>query len=233
MITHGLHPLAGILAAAALLSPAPVKAVAILITHGDSIAHIGDLPPQIRQNGGPSKVGYKYSYWGVFWINLWTWGGEYCVYDGDRYAPIQSAQAAELLGKPERSLGVPFLYRVPLGWLIFGPLILLGILAAVYEGRKTNELQKLFKDPKYLKAMEIMQEQYAKQAAPPANADPAAPPEQTPPEQVQPEKEQPEANSHAALEAAVRHLEGEGVPREEAERNLQRMIQALSAPQQS
>ena len=110
---HLLSRCVSLAALAFFFNPGPACAKGIiLITRGETINEVGKITnPGQLQLGGTVSVGYKYSYFGVFWLDLWTWGGEYCVYDGDRYAPIQPAQAAELLGKPERSLGAPFLYR--------------------------------------------------------------------------------------------------------------------------
>src|SRR5947209_20527947 len=65
----------------------------VLVTQGDTISHLGDCPPQ-EIPGKPwerprrcSRVGYKYCYWGAFWLDLWTWGGEYCLYDGKMWVP--------------------------------------------------------------------------------------------------------------------------------------------------
>ena len=80
-------------------------------------------------------MGYKYGYFGVFWIDLWTWGGEYCVYEGNRYRPIQPAEAALLVGKQQRELSTPPGYRFPLGWLILGPLIVIWIIATLGSQR--------------------------------------------------------------------------------------------------
>src|SRR5437016_2616231 len=91
----------------------------ILITHGDTINKVGDIRnPELRQQlaatGKNLAVGFKYSYFGIFWLDLWTWGGEYCVFEDKNYGPITAAQAAELMGVKESELGKPFLYRFPL-----------------------------------------------------------------------------------------------------------------------
>jgi hypothetical protein len=109
----------------ALLSPA--AASACVVTWGETITHVADVAPQHRQNLGPNKVGYKWGYWGLLWVDLWTHGGTYCVYEGKRYNPIQPAEAARLLGTNEPEMRAPFGSRVPLGWLIGGPLIVIWI----------------------------------------------------------------------------------------------------------
>ena len=95
-----------LLVAAVLLSPSQARAGVILITHGDTISHIGEVAPEFRSPKLPQRVGFKSSYFGVFWIDLWTWGGEFCAYEGDRYQPISRAEAARLIGMPRRAASV-------------------------------------------------------------------------------------------------------------------------------
>jgi hypothetical protein len=193
------------------------------MTSGETISHIGDVSARDRQNVEAHKVGFKYEYWGIFWINLWTWNGEYCIYEGDRFSPIQRSEAARLLGKTENELGAPFLYHFPLGWFIFGPLIVIGIIASRMEKAKRRGNVPLFEDPNYRKALEIVRD---KMVNPPAgntapegnegNPTPAA-----------------ESRFQTSFEAGVQFLLSVGIPRDDAELNLATMIRALqSAAQQ-
>ncbi|MFO0969651.1 MAG: hypothetical protein U0793_29180 [Gemmataceae bacterium] len=233
MTTHFWRYGAVALLGYAFLSPSEASAGVVLVTWGDTISHIGDVPPQNRQNPGASKgqnlvanrVGFKYGYWGMFWIDMWTHGGTYCVYEGDRYHPITEAEAARLLGKSVDELSTPFLYKVPLGWMIFGPLILLaailGIINTAIQDSRRNELERLFNDTRYQKALEKLNESLAKQPA----ATPAA-------EGAGPESSSDETRFSPALEAGVQHLIESGIPREEAVRNLTMMVQVLIRAQQ-
>ena len=53
----------------------------MLITRGDQIR---ELTPTPGAPGGELtdglKVGHLCSYAGLFWIDFWTWDGQYCVY---------------------------------------------------------------------------------------------------------------------------------------------------------
>ena len=187
----------------------------ILITHGETIDHVGDVSSGIEKSRGISKVGYRYGYWGVFWINLWTHGGTYCIYEGDRYSPIRPAEAARLLRVREADLGAPFLYNVPLGWLLIGPMIVLGIVMNIREKRKGDPISRLFQDERYQKALGIVAAEYAKQ---PAEANPATGPEYQ-------AKAGEKKDFQAAFEAGLKYLTGIGIPHEEAERTLSTMIQ--------
>jgi hypothetical protein len=193
----------------------------VLITSGDTITHVGDVSAQKQENRCPNKVGYKWDYWGVFWIDLWTYGGTYCVYEGKGYQPIPPAEAARLLGRSENELSRPFLYRVPLGWLILGPLAVLGLLGAALERGGGTRVTLPFDDARYQKAFGVLNEQYAKQPA-------AAEPGQGAGAQAATDDE---GRFRAAFEAAVQNLVGAGVPREAAERNLAAMIHVLTQAQ--
>jgi hypothetical protein len=215
MKRQGIGP-AFLLVAAGILCGAPeASAKIILITHGDTISHVGEISPnlqaQVQQNLKKSglKVGFHYSYFGVFWLDLWTWGGEYCVYDGQGYAPISPDQAAFFLGKSESDLSKPFNYKFPIGLDILAGLAVIGIIAGIMNKRSQRKTQALFDDPRYRKAMDIFTEHADKEAA-------APPPEGTAP-------------GRAGFEAAVRYLETEGIPPQEAEKNLLRIMQTLHA----
>jgi hypothetical protein len=220
--------LAGLAALAWTLS-APTQASAkglILITWGDSISHVGDVTARDVPNLPSKKMGYKYSYFGVFWIDLWTWGGQHCLYEDKQYWPLEPADAAHLIGKQTSDLSSPFLYRFPLGWLILGPLILLGIIgAALDKGQGGKPAGSLLEDPRYQQALKIMTEHY-NQPSPDAATHPHA-------QADKPAGPKDEAAFRAAFEAGVAHLVEQGVPREEAERNLTVLVDALAqAPPQ-
>jgi hypothetical protein len=96
---------------------------------GDAIAHVGDGGHAAWMIGQSQDVGYKYSHVAMLGLNLWAWDGTYCVYQRyeKKFVPISTAQAAQLLGKAEADLRPPFEYRYPLGLLIFGPFLVLGM----------------------------------------------------------------------------------------------------------
>lgn len=217
------HCLASGLIAYSLFFPSTANARGIvLITRGESIDQVGDVSPEVRRTEGDIKIGYKYGYWGAFWVNLWTYGGTYCVYQGDRYNPIEPAVAARLLGKRQDELSPPFLYRVPLGWLILGPLIVTWIILSSLDKRSGEKISSLFQDPRYGKALEILNAEYAKQPAAAAPA-PGAESQATTHDRNR---------FHAAFEAGVQHLVDLGIPRQEAERNLATMVQVFVQAQQ-
>lgn len=213
MIAPGARSLAAGLVACALLSGSPAHGKGIIIiTHGETISHVGNAGAPAAQAMVPGQIGYKYDYFGIFWIDLWTSGGTYCVYDGNNYAPIEPAVAAQLLGQSDVS--PPFLYRVPLGWLIFGPLIAIGIVVAIRKKHNQVDVVRLLRDERYQKALAVLNAEYER-LPPPAAPEPGAEPPA-------------DERFHTAFEAGVRHLIDVGVPRAAAERNLAVVVQAIA-----
>jgi hypothetical protein len=246
--------LVGGLIAYALFCPTGAHAGGIVITSGEHITPIGDAAPSAKPMLGSAQVGYKYGYWGVFWIDLWTHGGTYCVFEGDRYKPISAANAAELLGKRESEIGPPLLYTVPLGWMLIVPVIFTWLILIDREDRKQKRIAALFQDPRYKGALKTLEDHYQKHHGATASAPAEAAPQATgaatgtaigdehdrPPEATAPaEMSQPPTSAtddasrfHVAFDAGVQHLVDLGVPREEAARNLGTMIQILNQAHQ-
>ncbi|MDC0721344.1 hypothetical protein [Nannocystis bainbridge] len=95
----------------------------VLITTGESVLHYDDLTGEAKAfaaetTGHEVQVGYLYSHFGVFWLDLWTWDGKYCLYQGDNVWELTPDDAAGLLGVKVDELGKPLLYHAPLGLLI-------------------------------------------------------------------------------------------------------------------
>jgi hypothetical protein len=105
--------------------------IPIPVHHGNNIVDLGaiqdqDIPPELQN----LRVGFYHSEFGILWVNFWTWGGEFCVYEGNGYETITRQQAALLLGRSEAQLSKPVLYSFPPGLMIIGGLIVVGIVVA-------------------------------------------------------------------------------------------------------
>ncbi len=222
--------------AALLLGPSTASAKIFLITSGTAIKKLGDISnPQLKAalrqaTGKDLAVGFKYSHFGVFWIDFWTWGGEYCLFEDKNYEPISADKAAALLDKSEAELGKPFWYRFPPGLVIIGGCVLVFTPLVMMNKAAENRVRRLFDDERYLKAMKVMGDRAEQRAAAmTAWADAARQAEekgeQAPP---QPAFENDDGGYADAVEVLVR----EGIPREEAEKNLQAMLNLLAQQQQ-
>lgn len=222
-MTRRYLPFAALLLTVGLFTPAEAHA-GIVITHGDTIKHIGDVPAHMKERLGPefgtAAVGFKYSYFGVFWLDLWTWDGEYCLFKDRKAASLKPAQAAAILNIQESELDTPFLYRFPLGLMILTGVALLGLLGAVAERRSRKRTGLLLEDPKYQHAVALLFDHVRKDETARAARQAAGAAADGPTED--------EARA-AAFEAAVVSLTNEGVPREEAEANLRNVLAATAA----
>lgn len=198
-----------------LLAPADAHArrrgIGIINT-GDNVSHVGDVAQDHREmvmaeTGSPeAKVGYLYKRFGLFWVNVWTWDGKYCLYDdSDTVWELDQEQAANLMGVTPEDVAPPFVYKFPPGLPV---LLALGgfiVFSRVREGQAEKEVQALLDDSRYQRALSILQ-----------GEDGDADPEVT------------EVDPSIAFERAVASLTEAGVPREEAQANLSKIVAAMS-----
>ncbi len=134
----------------ALVFVAPAAAqfrLPILFGYGDHVTRLGEITDWESRDGLRSQmgdsvaVGYQYRRITVFFIPVWTWGGNYCVYAGNRYRVIPQALAAQLVGRPEEQTQTPLLYRYPLGIAV--PLILLAVVPiAIVRGHYSRNQRR-------------------------------------------------------------------------------------------
>jgi hypothetical protein len=220
------------------LDAMPASAKIVLITRGETIAHVADIPSpmkekvreELRKDTGKDvepAIGFRYSYFGVFWIDFWTWGGKHCLYQDKTYFDAPPDFLAALINKSESDLSVPFLYRFPLGLLIAGGILVLVVIGGIASKASQHRANRLLNDPRYQKALEILAEQSAQEAAkasPPPGPDQPEGTMPPPPAMLPPPSNKP-------FEAAVDYLVHEGIPKEEAEKNLAFILTTMSAGQ--
>lgn len=112
---------------------------------GETISHVVDADlssdPELAATLGfdAPAIGYKYEYFSLFFIDFWTGGGVLVLYDqsGDRYVPLRDDLCQQLTGRSPDSFGSPFLYKVPLGWIVLG---VLAAMVGVSMWRRMREL---------------------------------------------------------------------------------------------
>ncbi len=205
-----------VLTAFLLPSEAEARRGIAIINYGDTVKTIGPVaePGQLPPEASGAQVGYVHNRFGLFWLDVWTWDGRYCLFQNDSYWEIEPEQAAAALGVSVDQLTKPMLYRVPPGLVAVLVLVVVGIGYNAMGSSKNKQVAQLFEDARYRRALELI-EQRTKQA----------------PEDSQPE---PGGSTPFALgfEDGVKYLEGEGINRSEAEANLGVMVNTIVASQQ-
>lgn len=231
-------------AAATLLAPSQAEARRrglVVITHGDTVKELADVPSQFREplqqmTGAkePLKVGYYYSGFGIFGLDIWTWDGTYCLTADETYWPLENKQVEEMLGSVPHK---PWNYNFPPGlFLVVG---LIGVVS-VFSIRKRKQnaamqahLQQLAEDPRYKQAVELfvneMQppQQATDIASGEGNAENGGDPFAENAPEINPEAEA--ARGEEAFNKAVQYLVDRGVEREEAAKNMGLLLAALTA----
>lgn len=218
-----------------MLTYAPMRAeaakVPFLITTGDSITNIGQVPadakPAIERLTQPGvEVGFVYSYFGLFWLDAWTWDGQYCLYQGKTIWKLTPLQAAKILGVAQDKLSTPLLYRFP-SLLV---LLVIGIIAMIVIGKFTKSddeiAAELRKDERYQEAMTLFRDQYNKQIAQQQSTKSATEKSTSAESSEVDDDEVKERQIRAALEPGVALLVSKGIPKEEAEQKLEVLARA-------
>lgn len=215
----------------ATLLHAPMRAeaakVPFVITTGDSISNIGQVPaeakPAIEKLTQPGvEVGFVYSYFGLFWLDAWTWDGHYCLYQGKTVWKLSPTQTAKILGVAEDKLPTPLFYRFP-SLLV---LLVVAVIAMFVIGKFTKSDEEiaaeLMKDDRYKEALTLFREEYSKGTSEqPKSADAAT---GDPAKQASEEVDEDEAKERrikAALAPGVALLVSKGIAKEDAEQKLE------------
>lgn len=202
------------------------------INTGDTVKEVGkvkaEFGPEIKQAVGASEVptvGYLHNRFGLFWLDVWTWDGKYCLYtDADNtYWEIEKAQAAELMGVAESDVSKPLFYTVPPGLVILCMLVVVFAVVKMRELKQTREHQERFRavaeDKRYQEALKIIQERMHPEDAADETGD----------ESEEPYPASQGVDYETAHAEAVQHLVDNGEDREEAEANLNMLVAAVVA----
>jgi hypothetical protein len=200
-----------------------------LITTGNTVKHLGDVTAErqaeIREateQMDDVRVGYLHDRFGVFWVDVWTWGGEYVLYnDSDTVWEIDEADAASLLGAPSGRVGKPFFYTVPPGVVVLG---VLGLVWGVKSSRdakrakaERQELEQAANDPRYQRALATLTDYYRRRDEAGASGEQPTDPAIS------------AAADQAAFDKAAQSITEQGIPREDAERRLWMLVSAAYA----
>lgn len=101
---------------------------------------------------GADTVGFNYKHLGLFWLDIWSWGGEYSVYNKLNDIPykITKPQAAAFLGIEESKLTVPLSYHIPWGLVVIVGLALLKIVPRlILKNRQARQSAKFNSAPQW------------------------------------------------------------------------------------
>lgn len=128
-----------------LLASSRAEAKFFLVTSGNSIADISELPPEVQNKMEEPgwRFGYYYNYFGLFWLDAWTWGGEFCLYKGNKYQKISREDAKNII--PANLVSEPFFYSYPslLLLLLLLLLIIFSIAALEFLGSLVKPKQTM------------------------------------------------------------------------------------------
>ncbi len=107
-----------------------------------------EMMAAIRQRNFDT-VGYQYSHFGIFWLDLWNWNGEYIMYNkvSEDGGVVPPAVAAALLGVPEQKLPKPLNYRFPYGLMILCGLASLKVVPRLVAKRRQRQSVPDFNPP--------------------------------------------------------------------------------------
>jgi hypothetical protein len=212
-----------------LSAPAQARRGVILITTGNTIKHVAEvaveMKPVVRAVTGTSvdyHVGYLHERFGVFWIDLWTWGGEYVLYDDseENLWTLDEEETASILGATPEQLSKPIFYTFPPGLLALGTIGAVCLIMQTQTGKRTaqanQEVERLLEDPRYERALEKIVKHDAERqvAAMSESADPQA-----------------LGNDAAVFDRAVQQLVEQGIPYNDAYCNLNLLVDAARAQQ--
>jgi hypothetical protein len=189
-----------------LFSPSTAEAKFLLITHGDSIDKVADLTEEGKKSvkeqiGEDLEVGYMYGQFGIFYLNIWTWNGKYVLFAGDEYFDASPEEIAALAGVASvDELNKPWTYTFPPGLLIIVAGILIFVAFALHGRKQASAVAGFMNDSRYQQAVQMMT----------PSEEEGAPPPRT-------------------FEEAVAFLQQQGIPPEEAQGNLQKILDSFAS----
>lgn len=139
----------------------------MLITSGDSITHVADLDPEAAKTldaelGPGVAVGYKYEQFGLFFVEVWSWNGEFVLFRDDEYWDVDDEVLAAAAGVSSVSeLSKPLTYTVPPGLVVIA-LLVVGFVVFKLMDKGDDEAHaseqavgEIANDPRYQQAVQV------------------------------------------------------------------------------
>ena len=64
------------------------RRIPLFITFGEKVSEIADIPDDspVKKDFPDAKIGYRCQHAGLFWVAIWTWDGEFCIYSDEEKA---------------------------------------------------------------------------------------------------------------------------------------------------
>lgn len=184
------------------------RGIPIIYGHGETIKDQGKFPDDVQKQleqelGAPVSIGFMYSYFHIYYADLWTWNGQHVIHSSDKYWKLDDNLKSQLLGNSsDLKLSKPVLYQFPPGLMIVATITLCVMLKPIVFPSTEKQLARLSSDPQYMSALEVL-----------------FPPGKFP---LQTEY------SEQDFESAVTTLVGQGMSRKKVEKNLRLLAAAIS-----
>jgi hypothetical protein len=120
----------------------------LIAGYGDNIVRLGSAGVEPFARHRLEDVGFKYTSASLFYIDLLTWDGTYCLFNKSErnYIPISEPDAAGMLKGKGNKLRIPQSYQNPPGLYIFGTLLLLAATCSFIRslyGREPAKVRNL------------------------------------------------------------------------------------------
>jgi hypothetical protein len=145
---------------AALTATESAQAIPVIWGAGETIDHVRDLSPQLRaqlagQFGGDIAIGFHYQRFHIYWLNFWTWDGEFVLYHDKKYWKPPSDQAwTELLGGSGLAqLHRPWAYTFPPGLVLLCTVLGVAVLKPLLFPDDQAKAARVLRDARYQEAM--------------------------------------------------------------------------------
>lgn len=134
----------------------------ILITWGSTGSALAPIPLDQREaiatgTAPDVEFGYCFEHFGAFYLDLWSYGGRYCLFNDKLHWPLTDAEVVEIMGAPPASFGKPWRYRLPPLLVVLLLWFALMIAESVRGDREQQELAALLAEPIYQFAVGLMQ----------------------------------------------------------------------------
>ena len=113
----------------------------MIVNTGLDVTHVSELndaaKAELVAEAQDMKIGYAYERFGVFWLDIWRWDGQFVFYKGDELFEEEEETIAAAAAGP---LSRPISYRLPPGlWVLVGGAIIFGLFTVFGKGKEGEQ----------------------------------------------------------------------------------------------